>query len=263
MAKDHLPPVRYRNFYLEWLSRAFRGALVGVGFEGGVDIIRGIVLWAIAVLTLYFVDWSGWPLISTINAEPEHEVRFGLCAAAAIVIVFGASFIWHLIVQPIRIHRENWKKIEDNEELIGAIGDTEADRRFLSEAYAEGFRLYRAPVDCSDPKNIDLWKENMDAWVERIRAHLVDRWSVSALHDFDDLGSMGGFTFRRGENDELEKVTADHGFSILCKYSAYLQSADDIIRHGEYKHLGDVQELLLRRDLIKGAKASDEGRGIH
>jgi hypothetical protein len=66
-----------------------------------------------------------------------------------------------------------------------------------------------------------------------------------------DLGSMGGFTYRRGEDDRLESVRGDHGFSSLCAYSAYLESVDTIIRFGAYAHLGDVQELLLKRGLFR------------
>lgn len=242
---------RYRNFYKEWLIRAFREAFAGVGFEGGAEIMRGIILWAIAVLALYVIDWSGWPIIGTIDAEPAHEVRFGLCAVVAIVIVFVGFLLWHLIVQPVRIHRESWEKIEENERLIAAIGDSEVDRKFLSEAHAEGFRLYRAEVDCDDPIGVAQWKSNMDVWVEKIKSHLVTRWSISAQHDFNDLGSMGGFTYQRAHSDRLENVTDDHGFSILCTYSAYLKSVDHIIRFGAYRHLGDVQQLLLKRDLFR------------
>ena len=46
-------------------------------------------------------------------------------------------FVWHLIVQPVQIYREAWNRIEEDEKLIAAIGDSEVDRKFLSEAYAE------------------------------------------------------------------------------------------------------------------------------
>lgn len=257
MAKER-PITRYRNFYVEWLRRAFREAFLSVGFEGGADIMRGIVLWAVAVLALYMIDWSGWPIIGTIDAEPAHEVRFGLCAVVAIILVFCGFLVWHLIVQPVRIHKEAWEKIGEDERLIAAIGDSEVDRVFLSKAHAEGFQLYRAEVNCDDPSSIEHWKNNMDAWVEKIKSHLAERWSISAQHDFNDLGSIGGFTYRRGEGDKLEGIKDDHGFSILCKYSAYLKSVDQIIRFGAYRHLGDVQELLLKRDLFKrnGERAS-------
>lgn len=251
MAKQRPSLRRYRNFYLEWLRRALREAFMGVGFEGGADVMRGIVLWAIAVVALYFIDWRGWPIIGTIDAEPAHEVRFGLCAVIAIIIVFCGFFVWHLIVQPVRIHKEAWTKINEDEKLIAAIGDTEADRKFLSDAYAEGFRLYRATVNADDPASVEEWKKAMDRWVEKIKSHLAERWSVSAMHEFNDLGSAGGMSYRRGKDDRLEGIYDEHGFSILCKYSAYLQSVDDIIRRDEYAHLGDVQELLLKRDLFK------------
>ncbi len=251
-------PKHYRNFYIEWLTRALREAFLGVGFEGGADVMRGIFLWAVAVLALYLIDWRGWPIIGTIDAEPAHEVRFGLCAVIAVILVFAIFFVWHLIVQPVQIYREAWNRIEEDEKLIAAIGDSEVDRKFLSEAYAEGFRLYRAEVDCDDPKSIEQWKASMDAWAEKIKSHLGERWSISALHDFNDLGSMGGFTYGRGANDKLESVRAEHGFSILCKYSAYLQSVDKIIRFGSYRHLGDVQELLFKRDLLRNGEADEQ-----
>ena len=242
---------RYRNFYVEWLRRAFGEAFSSVGFEGGADIVRGVVLWAVAVLALYYIDWRDWPLIGTINAEPAHEVRFGLCAVIAIVLVFSLFFVWHLIVQPVRIYRQAWNKIDEDERLIAAIGDSEVDRRFLSEAHKDGFRLYRAPVDCGDPQNIERWRTDMDAWVAKFRAHLIARWSVSALHEFDDLGARGGWTYLRHDKDGLENVKDEHGFSVLCKYSAYLHTVDHIIRHGAYAHLGDVQELLIKHKMVR------------
>jgi hypothetical protein len=66
-----------------------------------------------------------------------------------------------------------------------------------------------------------------------------------------------GVTYKRDEKDKLVGVCDDHGFSILCKYSAYLKSADRIVRFGAYRHLGDVQELLLKRDLLKYNGNSD------
>jgi hypothetical protein len=254
VAKTH-----YRNFYKEWLIRAFQEAFAGVGFEGGAEIVRGVILWAIAVLALYLIDWSGWPIIGPIDAEPAHEVRFGLCVVIAIVVVFGGFLPWHLIIQPVRIHKESWETIDKSERLIAAIGDSEVDRKFLSDAHAEGFRLYRAEVNCDDPSSIAQWKNTMDTWVDKIKSHLAERWSISALHDFNDLGSMGGFTYRRVERDRLESVKDEHGFSILCSYSAYLKSVDQIIRFGAYRHLGDVQELLLKRNLFR----QDEKTGAH
>ena len=32
-------PKHYRNFYIEWLTRALREAFLGVGFEGGADVM--------------------------------------------------------------------------------------------------------------------------------------------------------------------------------------------------------------------------------
>jgi hypothetical protein len=63
----------------------------------------------------------------------------------------------------------------------------------------------------------------MDVWVEKIKSHLKKRWSISALHDFDDLGSLGGSYYRRTD-DVLKNVLDGHGFSIVCKYSAYMEA---------------------------------------
>jgi hypothetical protein len=88
-----------------------------------------------------------------------------------------------LIVQPVRIHKEAWEKLDEERKLIAAIGDSETDRVFLNQAHTEGFRLYRADVNCDDPNSIEQWKNNMDAWVEKIKSHLAQRWSISAQHD--------------------------------------------------------------------------------
>ena len=112
--------------------------------------MRGLVLWAVSVLVLYRTNWNGWPIVGTTNAVAADVVRLGLCAVASIIVVFCVLFIWHLVVQPVHIYREAWNKIDEDEKLIAAIGDTEADRRFLSEAYAEGIRLYVAKVDEAD-----------------------------------------------------------------------------------------------------------------
>ncbi len=251
MAKQRPSLRRYRNFYLEWVRRALREAFIGVGFEGGADIMRGLVLWAVSVLVLYRTNWSGWPIVGTANAAPGDVVRLGLCAVAAIIVVFCILFIWHLIVQPVRIHKEIWAKVDEDEKLIAAIGDSEADRRFLSEAYAEGIRLYVAKVDDADPNGVNFWKSNMDRWVQKIENHLKERWSISATHEFKNMNAAGGWSTRRGAHDKLETALDENGFPITARYTAYLQSVDDIIRHGEYAHLGDVQEFLLKRDLFK------------
>jgi hypothetical protein len=255
MAKKPQPLRRYRNFYFEWISRALREAFLGIGFERGAEIMRGLILWAISVLVLYSTDWRGWPIVGTDNPDPGDVVRLGLCAVTAIIIVFGIFFLWHLIVQPVRIYREAWGKIEEGEKLIGAIGDSEADRRFLSEAYAEGIRLYVAKVDNAD--GVDIWKSNMDKWVKKIEDHLRERWSISAIHEFKNMNAAGGWSTRRGHDDKLESAVDENGFPITARYTAYLQSVDDIIRHGEYAHLGDVQELLLKRDQVRESENAD------
>jgi hypothetical protein len=86
----------------------------------------------------------------------------------------------------------------------------------------------------------------MNAWVEKVKTHLRARWSVSALHDFEDLGSMGGFHYRRDDIDidGPDSLKDERGWSIFCSYSAHLKSVDEIIRHGQYRHLGDVHEIL-------------------
>jgi hypothetical protein len=56
-----------------------------------------------------------------------------------------------------------------------------------------------------------------------------------ACHDGDSI--MG---------DENSSLRGEDGFPIFYKYSAYLQSVDNIIRYGARDHLGDSHEILLR-----------------
>ena len=245
------------NFYVVWATRAFREAVASTGFKDRGEITRGLVLWALAVLVLYAVNWRGWPIVGASDPGGGEQIRLGLCAVAAILVVFVGSFVWQLIVQPAKIYKETLDLIDDAERIICAVGDSEADRLFLSEAHKEGFRLYRAEFDPNDPSSVALWKTDMDAWVAKIRAHLKERWSISALHDFEVLSSMGGTQYRRKDTDsflggdETPLLKNQYGFSIFCTYSAYLKNIDDIIRHGEYRHLGDVQEILMRREALR------------
>jgi len=120
--------LEHGNFYRIWFTRAFREAFSALGLENRGEMVRGLVLWAIAVIALYRIPWRGWPISGTIDAEPAHEVRFGLCVVIAIVIAFFLSLCWQIVVQPIRIHKEACGVVDDLETLLVGIGDAEADR---------------------------------------------------------------------------------------------------------------------------------------
>jgi hypothetical protein len=250
------------NFFVVWVSRAFQGALTFIGYKKPADIIRSVVIWAATVLVLYAAAWSNWP-IEVVYSGGGEKIGPGICAVAAIVLIFIVSFAWNLIAQPNRIYNEALDQIEDAERVISGVGDSEADRLFRSEMHKTGFQLYRAELDPHDPASVGRWKAEMDAWVSKVRAHLKERWSVSALHDFES-GSVGGFQYPRNAGDtpvgepETEHVKDKNGFSIFCRYSAYLKSVDDIILHGSYRHLGDVHEILA----IRARRNDDGNRGV-
>lgn len=235
-----------RNFYVLWVMRSFRGALAAIGFRDRGEIMRGLLLWAVTVLALWYIPWEQWPIVSTHNPGAGDQVRFGLCAIVAIVIVGGGCLVWQLLVQPPRIYSEALNHIDEAERVITLVADNEGDRRFLSEAYTEGMCLYRAPIVDNDPDSLARYKSDMNAWVSKVRAHIQQRWSITALHEFNDLGSKGGMTYRRGPNEDTfdRKYPDEHGFSIFCTYSAYLKSVSELVRYGD--HLGDAEAVMAR-----------------
>jgi hypothetical protein len=230
----------HRNFYIDWLSRSVREAFRSVGFESRTEMIRGVVLWALAVLLLWTVNWQHLPIIGTADPDVSGEVRLGLSAVLAIMVVFLGSLIWQLAIQPVRMYREAHDRANEAQRRLADIVADEADRLFLSAAYQEGFEIYRADFDPKDAEQFSSWLKRVEEWRRKVRTHIEQRWSIAALHDFDDPSSFSGWHYRRDGSDEIEAKDR----AILTKFSSHLKNLDQLVRYGQRKHLGGLRELM-------------------
>jgi hypothetical protein len=244
------------NFYREWLRRSFDAALVIAGVDQRRDIMRTILLWAVACLALFFIPWHYIPIIGIQTEDLPHEMRLALSAIAAVILVFVLSFLYQLVRQPSIMCRELWQNGIEMERIVAEIANTERDKTVLSELHASGLVLYRSFVNQDDPDGIDRWKSDMDKWVEEVRAHISDRSGISTLHEFNDLSKKGGLSISRSK-DGLGRD--DHGFNITALYSGYLASVDHIIRYNGRDHFGERRLFDAKmKDLMQSAR-NDRG----
>ncbi len=226
-----------RNFYGEWLRRSFRAALAAAGVGRPSNVMRNLLVWAIAVLALYFFPWSHVPLIGVAVEDSSHELRLGLCSVIAIIVVFVLVVIYQLLTQPSKMHNEAWQRIGELKCVLEEIDNVERDKVVLSQLHADGLANYRSFVKPDDPDAPSRWTIEMEKWVDSVRNHIKDRWSIATLHEFNDTSSNGGWSFGRGD-DGLKDVRNQHGFELTAKYSGYIASVDKIIRFHGSDHLG-------------------------
>jgi hypothetical protein len=238
------------NFYQEWLVRAFRAALVVAGVDWKRDMMSRILLWAIACLILYFVLWKYFLLVSVEAEDVSHEVRFGLSAVFAILVAFLIGFVYQLLKQPRVMYDEVTRRLAKAEGMLSEIDNVERDKVVLSQLHKEGLGLYHSFVSPDDPDAASKWIVNMDGWLENVRNHLRERWSVSTLHEFNDPSGRGGFSYKR-RDDRLNGIKNEHGGALTALYSGYIYSLDQIIRFNGGDHFG--QRRLLE-DSLRGER---------
>jgi hypothetical protein len=180
------------NFYRKWLVRALRAALVVTGVDWRRDIMGRLLLWAVSCLILYVIPWRYVPIISVETEDISHEMRLGLSAVSAIVVVFVISFLYQLIKQPRVMYDELIRRIVTAEATLSEIENVERDKKVLSDLHREGMVLYRSFVNPADPLSPNKWIADIDLWLSKVRDNIRDRWSVSTLHEFDDPSRLGG-----------------------------------------------------------------------
>jgi hypothetical protein len=239
------------HFYREWSGRSFRAALVITGIDRGRDIMRNVLLWAFACLVLFFIPWKDVPVIGVKTEDLSHEVRLGLSAVSAIIVVFALSFLYQLIKQPSVMYEELRRRTVKAENILSEIENVERDKQILSDLHREGVTLYHSFVNQEDPGAPNKWISDMDMWLEKVRNHIRDRWSISTLHEFNDPSRLGGFSYKRRDAG-LNDIKNTHGGDVMALYSGYIKSVDDIIRFNSGDHFG-------QRRLESGVNYSNDG----
>lgn len=240
------------NFYREWMERAFRASLVVAGVNRGPDIMRSILIWAIACLVLFVIPWNHVPIIGVKAEDLSHEVRLGLSAVAAVIVVFSISIIYQLIKQPRVMYDEVVRRAVKAECMLSEIDNVERDKETLSSLHKEGVELYHSFVSPDDPLAPIKWTTDMDGWRERVRDSIRDRWSVSTLHEFNDPSRSGGFSYQRRDRGRTQ-INDAGGRNLTALYSGYIHSLDHIIRFNGGDHFGQrrLLEASLRDELEK------------
>ena len=230
-----------KSFYREWFRRSFHAALRVAGVDRRSDIMRTVLLWAIACLVLFFIPWSHVPIIGVQVEDLSHEMRLAISAVLAVVVIFIISFVYQIFAQPFKMQNELWQRLTATESLLSEIANVERDKEALSELHKKGVELYQSFVSPDDPNARDRWVSDMEKWVESVRGYIKDRWSVSTLHEFNDPAGRGGFSFPRSDNG-LNVVTNKGGYKIADhitgRYSGYLYALDHIIRSNSGDHFG-------------------------
>jgi hypothetical protein len=106
------------NFCREWIRRSFDAALVVAGVDQRRDIMRTVLIWAVACLALFMIPWHYIPIIGVQTEDLPHEMRLALSAIAAVILVFVLSFLYQLIRQPSIMFGELWKKVTGMERIL-------------------------------------------------------------------------------------------------------------------------------------------------
>ena len=200
-------------------------------------------------MALYVIPWQHIPVISIATEDLSHEMRLALSAIAGIIVVFVCSFVYHIAATPKEMYFELSKRLDRSEAELSEIHNVERDRAILSDLHKKGVALYGSFVSKEDPDAANRWKRDLDNWLNEVRDHLKENWSVTTIHEFNDPSRKGGFSYQR-QKDGLEGQTDAHGFSITALYSGYIASLDHIIRYNSGDHFG--QRPLFGRLLIKG-----------
>jgi hypothetical protein len=145
--------------------------------------MRNVLLWAFACLVLFFIPWKHIPIIGIEAEDLSHEVRLGLSAVSAVIVVFALSFLYQLIRQRRMMYSALMRRTVRAEHTLSEIANVERDKEALSALHKEGVDLYHSFVNPDDPVAQSKWIANMEKWVENVRDHIRGRWSVSTLHD--------------------------------------------------------------------------------
>lgn len=245
-----------RTYYTKLVRQALANAFA-IGLRSRTEVFRAIVLWSITVLLLYFIGWSRVPIVGTDNPDPASEVRLGLSALGAIVAIFLLSFLWQLIVTPVRWDREMRSRISEIEEALEADADDEVELLRMSEIRKEGLRLYDNITDPTDDEQYHTWRADLERWAEGVKARLREKWSIAALHDFDDAGMAGGWT-RRMNNRDVQSLIEGRNEHVLARYTSYFKSLDLLIRSGNSKVLGLRVASLARKKMTVEGRQRDQ-----
>ena len=184
----------------------------------------------------------------------SHEVRLGLSAVFAIILAFSIGFLYQLIKQPRVMYDEVVSRLVTAETMLSEIDKVERDKVLLSELHREGLALYNSFVNPADPSAPSKWIADMDRWLEKVRDHIRDRWSISTLHEFNDPSGRGGVSYKRGDAG-LDGVKNKHGGELMALYSGYIYSLDQIIRFNSGDHFGQrrLDGAAFRRDAPSGS----------
>jgi hypothetical protein len=259
LSADNFSPTK---FYREWIGRSLSASLVLTGVDNKREIMRNLLLWAIASLILFFIPWNYIPVIGVAAEDLSHEVRLGLSFVLAIIAVFVVSLAYQLLIQPAKMQNELWQRVGKTEAILSEIENVERDKVILSDLHRSGVGLYQSYVTPDDPDAPARWVSDMEAWLERVRDHIKDRWSISTLHEFNDPSRRGGFSYKR-RDDGLKNAKTQHGGDATALYSGHIESLDHIIRFNGGDHFGQRRLFAARmkEDLLNSGAASSPSTG--
>ncbi|WP_159392746.1 hypothetical protein [Methylobacterium sp. C1] len=245
--KQAKPKGAAKSYYVKLFRRAFAEAFAAIGLTKSTEAFRSLVLWSGTVLLLYSIGWSRIPFIGTENPDASSEVRLGLSAVGAIVLIFVVTLIWRLLSLPPRLDAELRAEVAAYKAEMETDADVERELLTLSQMRREGLDLYDNIKDASDEEEFHAWRAALDAWVQRVKDRLDERWSVAARHEFDDAGRSGGWT-RRMKNEAAQAAIEQRNTWLLSRYTSYFASLDDLVRRGYSLFIGPASVRMARAE---------------
>lgn len=233
------PQTTISGYYLKLFRRALTEAFAAIGLTKPTEAFRSLVVWSFTVLLLYNIGWARIPIIGTENPDASSEVRLGLSAVSAIVLIFTVTFVWRLIVLPPRLDAELKREVAEHKAEIETDADIEIELMTLSKMRLEGLDLYENIKDPEDDEQYLAWRTALDAWAQRIRDRLEAQWSVAAIHEFDDAGRSGGWTRMLNDHDVHEKLEA-RSRGLMSRYTSRFKAVDHLVRSGHFLFVGEA-----------------------
>ena len=235
------------GYYLKLFRRALAEAFAAIGLTKPTEAFRSLVVWSFTVLALYNIGWSRIPIVGTENPDASSEVRLGLSAVSAIVLIFTATLVWRLIVLPPRFDAELKRELEEHRAEIDTDADVEIELMTLSKMRLEGLDLYEAIKDPTDDEQYHAWRTALDAWAQRVRSRLEAQWSVAAIHEFDDAGRSGGWTRMLNDQEVHDKLEAKSR-GLMSRYTSRFAAVDHLVRSGHFLFIGEAVVKSARDD---------------
>ncbi len=183
-------------------------------------VVQVVLPWAVLLCVLFFID------IPWIDAQRQSDaVKLGLLSFPILLL---AWFGWSLVTAPGRMHRALSTGIEERDNILREIADTEAGLQRLAELHREGQALYNRPG--LDPSQ---WVADLAVWDARVAEEIKNQFSVSQQFKYLSVGFGRFYDF-----DEVRLLSATTMGDPHEHYAARLSALQHTIADGGHRFIG-------------------------